>query len=175
MTPGWHLGSMLKGMIWQLCPDDVMWIPAGRTNVGSEIWWRTMKEKMDVATGRTWTSCEWICGRQTCSQVRSLFAACMWVYTKCVLCDGQETAQDFLKRRMLSIMESATWVCEEVLEEHEWVSPLTISLKEEEVLRELTGLRIRCSLCGTMGISLVQTGLPQRKNRQVPRGYKLGN
>ena len=24
-----------------------------------EIWWRTEKEKMDVATGRTWTSYEW--------------------------------------------------------------------------------------------------------------------
>ena len=37
-------------------------------------------------------------------------------------------------------MESVNWVCEEVLEEHEWVSPLTISLEEEEeeVLRELT-------------------------------------
>ena len=61
----------------------------------------------------------------------------MWVYTKCVLCDGQETTQNFLKRRMLSIVESVNWVCEEILEEHEWVSPLTISLTEEEVLREL--------------------------------------
>ena len=35
-------------------------------------------------------------------------------------------------------MESVTWVCEDALEEHEWVSPLTISLKEEEeVLAEL--------------------------------------
>ena len=33
-------------------------------------------------------------------------------------------------------MESVNWVCEEVLEEHEWVSPYTISLKEE-VLREM--------------------------------------
>ena len=61
----------------------------------------------------------------------------MWVYTKCVLCDGQETAQHFLKRMMLTIMESVNWVCEEVLEEHEWVSPLTISMKEEEVLMDL--------------------------------------
>ena len=69
--------------------------------------------------------------------VGSLFAACMWMYTKHVLCDGQETTQDFLKRKMLSMMESVNWVCEEVLEEHEWVSMLTISSKEEEVLREL--------------------------------------
>ena len=46
--------------------------------------------------------------------------------------------QHFLKGRMLSITESVSWVWEEVLEEHEWASPLTISLKgEEKVLREL--------------------------------------
>ena len=68
--------------------------------------------------------------------VGSLFAACMWMYTKHVLCDGQETTQNFFKRKMLSMMESVNWVCEEVLEEHEWVSQLNISLKQEEVLRE---------------------------------------
>ena len=62
---------------------------------------------------------------------------CGPIYTKYVLCDGQETTQHFLERRMLSIMESVNWVCEEVLEEHEWVSPLTMSSKEEEVLMEL--------------------------------------
>ena len=58
--------------------------------------------------------------------VGSLFAACMWVYYKCVLCDGKEMTNHFLKGRVLSIMESVIWVCEEVLEEHEWESPLTI-------------------------------------------------
>ena len=52
--------------------------------------------------------------------VGSLFADSMWVYTKCVLCDGQETTQNFMERRMLSIVESVNWVCEEVLEEYEW-------------------------------------------------------
>ena len=32
---------------------------ADRTNVDREIWWRAQKEKMEVATGRTWTSYEW--------------------------------------------------------------------------------------------------------------------
>ena len=87
--------------------------------------------------------------------VGSLFAACMWMYTKHVLCDGQETTQNFLKRKMMSIMESVNWVCEEVLEEHQWVSHLNISSKQEEVLRELD----YCSLCGTTGISLVHCSL----------------
>ena len=51
-------------------------------------------------------------------------------------------------------MESANWVCEEFLEEREWVSPLTIPLQEEEVSRELDNA-IDVSLCGTMDISLV--------------------
>ena len=83
----------------------------------------------------------------------------MWVYTKCVLCDGQETTQHFFKRRMLSILESVNWVCEEVLEEHDWVSPLAISMKEEEeVLKELD-YELDVPLCGTMGISLVYCSL----------------
>ena len=51
-----------QSMFWQLRPDDVVSLPADRTNVEREIWWRTKKEKMDVATGRTWTSYEWSCG-----------------------------------------------------------------------------------------------------------------
>ena len=83
----------------------------------------------------------------------------MWVYTKCVLCDGQETTQNLLKKRMLSATESVKWVCEEVLEEHEWVSPLTVSMKEEkEVLREVD-CELDVPLCGTVGISLVYCSL----------------
>ena len=53
---------MLKSMFWQLFPDDVMRIPADRTNVEREIWWRTKKEKLDMATSRPWISYEWSCG-----------------------------------------------------------------------------------------------------------------
>ena len=66
--------------------------------------------------------------------VGSNFAACMWIYTKAVLSDGQESTQECLKRRMLSTMESVIWICEEAFEGHEWVSELTISMHEEEVL-----------------------------------------
>ena len=52
------------------------------------------------------------------------YAACMWIYTKAVLCDGQETTQEYLRRRLLFIMESGNWV-EEAVEDHEWVSDLT--------------------------------------------------
>ena len=64
--------------------------------------------------------------------VGSNFAACMWIHTTCVLCDGQESTQDYLERRLLSIMESVIWVCEEALEEHDWVSPLSTALKKKK-------------------------------------------
>ena len=48
------------------------------------------------------------------------FAACMWIYTKAVLCDGQE-----------STMESVIWVCKVALEDHGWVSELTISVRKQ--------------------------------------------
>ena len=51
-----------KVCLGRLCPGDVMWIPADRTNVERENWLRTLKDEMDVATGRTWTSYEWSCG-----------------------------------------------------------------------------------------------------------------
>ena len=62
----------------------------------------------------------------------------MWDLYLQLLCVEHDPTQEYLKRRMPSILENANWVCEDALEEHEWVSPLTISLKEEEeVLAEL--------------------------------------
>ena len=59
----------------------------------------------------------------------------MWIYTKAVLYDDQEPTQEYLRRRLLSIMESVSWVCEEATEGHEWVSELiTISLQENKIL-----------------------------------------
>ena len=72
--------------------------------------------------------------------VGSKFAANMWIRTICVLCEGRESTQEtqeYLKQRMLFIMLSANRVCEEAFEGHEWVSELTISMQEEEVLVDL--------------------------------------
>ena len=72
-----------------------------------------------------------ICGwRQEQKWVGSFFAACMWIGTKTVLCDEHDSTQEYLRKKMLSIMESVNWVCEEALKEHEWASRLTISLED---------------------------------------------
>ena len=72
--------------------------------------------------------------------VGSRFAACLWIYTKAVLCDGQESTQEYLRRRLLSILESNNWVCDDALEDHrrKGVSDLSVSISENEVLAALS-------------------------------------
>ena len=59
--------------------------------------------------------------------VGSRFAACMWIYTEAVICNGQENTQEYLMQRFRSILEGVTWLCDDALEDHEWVSELTRS------------------------------------------------
>ena len=42
--------------------------------------------------------------------------------------------EEYLKKRMLSIMLCKNWVCAGTFAEHEWVSESTISQHEEEIL-----------------------------------------
>ena len=53
------------------------------------------------------------------------FAACKWIYTNAVLFYGQETTQEYLMRWLQCTTESVNWVCDEAMEDHEWVSELT--------------------------------------------------
>ena len=73
--------------------------------------------------------------------VGSKFAACMWIHTKMVLTEWRKPTpemQEYLKRRMLSIMLRANWVCAETFDDHESVSEGTIAEQEQEVMgREL--------------------------------------
>ena len=54
--------------------------------------------------------------------VGSRIAACTWIHTKAVLCEGQESTQKYLRRRLQPTLESVNWVCEEAMEGHGWVS-----------------------------------------------------
>ena len=58
----------------------------------------------------------------------------MWIYTEAVLCDGHDSTQEYSRRSLISIMESVSWVCDDALEDHEWVSEITTSMQENEVL-----------------------------------------
>ena len=47
-----------EGMFWKLVPEDVIGKPAEFINTGRGFIWRDKKDKMEVATGRTWTDRE---------------------------------------------------------------------------------------------------------------------
>ena len=69
--------------------------------------------------------------------VGSRLAACMWIYTKAVLCDGHGPTQENLRRKLSTIMESVSCVCEDAFRDHEWVTELNVIRKENEILAAL--------------------------------------
>ena len=94
---------------------------------------------MKVTTGRSCTSCEWSCGAwhwqnfvddrlvpkdapRSSVGTKKIHRWDLYVQPVCVLCDGHDSTQESFKSMMLSIMESVNWVCEEIVEEREWVS-----------------------------------------------------
>ena len=54
-VPRFVLKRACSGSFFQV----MSWEPRQIAPTWTEIWWKTEKERMDVATGRTWTSCEW--------------------------------------------------------------------------------------------------------------------
>ena len=67
----------------------------------------------------------------------SKFAASMWIYTKAVICNGQDNMQEYRLLKSRSVTEAAKWVCDDVLDDHVWVSELSISCQEVKVLEAL--------------------------------------
>ena len=66
----------------------------------------------------------------------SKFAACMWIYTKEALTGGQtlnQEQEEYLKKRIMSIMRCTNWVCAGTFADHEWVSART-NIEQEEVI-----------------------------------------
>ena len=51
----------------------------------------------------------------------------MWICTKTVICNGQNHMQNSRLFKFKSIIEAVKWVCDDALDEHVWVSELTIS------------------------------------------------
>ena len=67
----------------------------------------------------------------------SHFATCMWIYTEETLTRGHTLnpeQEEYLKKRMMSIMLCTTWVCAGTFVDHEWESSRTIDQHVEEVM-----------------------------------------
>ena len=69
--------------------------------------------------------------------IGSRFAAGMFKYTKAVIRNGQNNMQNYRLLKFSSIMEAVSWVCDDALDDHVWVSELTISCQERKVLKTL--------------------------------------
>ena len=69
----------------------------------------------------------------------------MWTYTRAVLCDGQGPTQENLRRKLSTITEIVSRVCEDAMEDHEWVTELAVTLNENEILMALNyGIDVPC-------------------------------
>ena len=95
-----------------------------------------------------------ICGWEDQEKrVGSNFAACMWIYTKEVLTRGQiptPEMEEYLKRRLMSIMLWMNWICAGIYDDHELVSESTISQRVEAVMGMELDYKIGIPVCGTM-------------------------
>ena len=65
------------------------------------------------------------------------FAACMWIYTKAVVCSGQRNMHTFGVNKMNLIMEAVNWVCDDLFDDHEQLSEISLALRETTVLEAL--------------------------------------
>ena len=52
------------------------------------------------------------------SWVRSRFAASMWIFSKAMICNGQDSTQECRLLKFRSIMEAVSWVCDDALDDH---------------------------------------------------------
>ena len=105
--------------------------------------------------------------------VGSKFVACMWVYFKAVLCDGQGPTPGDLRRILAIIRECVSWVCEDALCEHEWVTELDVILKDNDILKALSyDLDVPCPLRWRQ---LWFSSPSRRENRKVPCSGQHGD
>ena len=96
--------------------------------------------------------------------VGSKFAACMWIYTQAVLCDGHRRPPQDLRQMLVIIMECESWVCEDALWEHEWVTEPNVLWKENDILEALNyDLDVPCPL----QLGLMWFSSPSRLNRKL--------
>ena len=75
-----------------------------------------------------WNEEEWVVSK---------FDASMWIYTKAVLCDGRGRPPQDLRQMLKNIIECASWVTEDFLWEHEWVTEPNVLWKENDILKAL--------------------------------------
>ena len=103
--------------------------------------------------------------------VGSYLAATMCIYTKAVLCDGRKRHQPLDMQTILAIIiESVSWVTEDFLWDHEWITETQVTMKENLTLEALKyDIEVPCPLQGALWFS-VPTNL---NSKSVNNGTKV--
>ena len=79
----------------------------------------------------------WEEGEEQESWVGTRIAASMWICTKAVVCNGQRHMQNFRIFKLRFILEAVNWVNDDALDDHVWVSEMTIAQQVAKVLDAL--------------------------------------
>ena len=103
----------------------------------------------------------------------SKFAACK-IYTKEALTGGQilDREQDeYLRKRIMSIMLCTSWVCAGTFVDHEWVSSRTIIQQEEEILS--MALDFKIDVPCVVQLTILWFSAPTNLNRILGSDLKI--
>ena len=89
------------------------------------------------------------------NQIGVSLAAIMWIYTKTVICNGQQHMDVFRNPKRYSVMEAINGVCAQVQENHELISEFSLVMQESNMLEALNcGLEVLCIVqwrcCGAL-------------------------
>ena len=79
----------------------------------------------------------WIVRNEAGSQIGARFAACVWIHTKVVVCNGQKHMETFIIDKRNSIMEATSWVCASFQEDQAWISEFSLVVQEDKILKAL--------------------------------------
>ena len=73
---------------------------------------------------------------KTARHIGGKLAACTWIYSKTVVCNGQSYMEAFRSQKTHSIMEAINWVCPSAQDNHAWTSEFSLVLNENKTLGE---------------------------------------
>ena len=122
---------------------------ATREYVLKQVWASHVKEEFDLinaiqtkaafsyATAVMDRIGGWEEGDEQDNWVGARFAASIWIFTTYVVCNGHRNMQAFRVNKMKSIVEAVKLVCDDIFEDHERVSEVSLSLQEAQVSEAL--------------------------------------
>ena len=142
------LDLLLALVLTRVWPNAVLSARAkfAREYVVKQFWLSFVEDKFDLDSAIQ-TKAEFSCAIAVMDRIggleeeerrtRKLVWAKICSYTQAVVCNGQNHMQNYRILKLRSVKEAVNWVYDDALDEHVWLSELTISLQEAKVLEAL--------------------------------------